>query len=326
MRPFNEEQLRQALQENLDPYQPQSTFAGLWDKRNRSNRGLSLTKLKVIPQAALISLLVLLVVGFMLTPQADNIDYPFVDDPAVIGKWVTVDLVASPEKFEPGQKPFNKELYVTSLVFIKDGKMLAAINQGNGQLSPGPGRWTRGKVLDQELKTASQYIIKQIQGTNYMFFQWKNGDYRYLHRQPWYFVLKQVDDRDYSDYKPVQTVDKTDYPFSIDQQAIGIWKAVDFVNQPDQFDPGYTHLQEEPFIQTMEFRKDGTLMAKALTSTRDLKWTRNYIIYDKDQTASRYIIKEIDDKTYMFMEWKNGDYIYRGVKPSYYVLEKNRSE
>jgi len=322
VRPFDEEQLRQSLQENLEPHQPQSTFSGLWDKYNRSNRSHRLSKLKVIPQAALVSLLVLVLVGFVLTPRVDKIDYPFLDDPAVIGRWVTVDLVASPEKFLPGQKLFNKELYVTSLVFIKEGRMLWAISEGNGQLSPGLGQWTRGKVLDREYKTASLYTIKQIQGTNYMFCQWKNGDYRYFHRQPWYFVLKQVDDRDYSDYKPVQTVDKTDYPFSIDQQAIGSWQAVDFVNHPDQFESGYTHLQEKPFIQTMEFHEDGTLLAKALTGPRDLRWTRDYIIYEKDQTASHYFIKEIDDKTYMFMEWKNGDYMYRGIKPSYYVFEK----
>lgn len=33
-------------------------------------------------------------------------------------------------------------------------------------------------------------------------------------------------------------------------------------------------------------------------------------------------IKEIEGTTYMFFEWKNGDYVFRGVNPYYYVLKK----
>jgi bla regulator protein BlaR1 len=39
-------------------------------------------------------------------------------------------------------------------------------------------------------------------------------------------------------------------------------------------------------------------------------------------TASAYQIKELDGVTYMFYEWKNGDYTYHNMNPYYYVLEK----
>jgi len=320
VRQFDEEQIRESLRESLDIHQPKTTFAEVWGKYNKRGHGLS--KLKIVPQAALIAILAFLAFGFALTPRVDKIDYPFRDDPAVIGKWITVDLVQSPDRFIPGKKRFNKELYVTSMVFIKDGSMLWAYNAGNGQLSPGPWRWTRGKILDREYKTASQYTIKGIQGTSYMFCEWKNGDYQYFHRKPHYFVLKQIDDQDYSDYKVVQTTDKIDYPFIVDKQAVGSWQAVDFVSRPEKFDPGSTHIPGEPLLQTMDFRDDGRLLIKTLEGNQDLIWTNNYIINDKAKTASKYIIKEIDGKQYMFMEWKNGDYMYRGVKPSYYVFEK----
>jgi len=40
------------------------------------------------------------------------------------------------------------------------------------------------------------------------------------------------------------------------------------------------------------------------------------------KTAARYIIREIAGRTYVFFEWKSGDYTMRGMKPGYYVLRK----
>jgi bla regulator protein BlaR1 len=41
--------------------------------------------------------------------------------------------------------------------------------------------------------TASKYTIKDIGGTDYMFFEWKSGDYILGHRAPQYYVLKKAD-------------------------------------------------------------------------------------------------------------------------------------
>ncbi len=41
-----------------------------------------------------------------------------------------------------------------------------------------------------------------------------------------------------------------------------------------------------------------------------------------DKTASRYELKKIKGRDYMFLEWKSGDYVLRGAKPFYYVLRK----
>ncbi len=39
-------------------------------------------------------------------------------------------------------------------------------------------------------KTASKYIIKEIDGGKYMFFEWKSGDYTIRGMKPYYYVLK----------------------------------------------------------------------------------------------------------------------------------------
>ena len=35
-----------------------------------------------------------------------------------------------------------------------------------------------------------EYLIKEIAGSKYMFFEWKSGDYTIRHMKPKYYVLK----------------------------------------------------------------------------------------------------------------------------------------
>lgn len=53
-----------------------------------------------------------------------------------------------------------------------------------------------------------------------------------------------------------------------------------------------------------------------------LRWSGDSIINEGNKTASKCSIKKIEDETYMFYEWKTGDYTIGGENPSYYVLIK----
>jgi len=110
--------------------------------------------------------------GFM-----DLVNYPFVDDPKVIGTWFSIDSVNHPKEFIPGKKRFKGDLFLKKLTFLPKGKML--------HYKAG---WTKGLVLGDE--TASRYIIKQISGAVYMFFEWKSGDYTIRGNAPAYYVLR----------------------------------------------------------------------------------------------------------------------------------------
>lgn len=122
------------------------------------------------------------VVDTYLTPMGrycDNIKYPFIDDPNVIGKWVSVDFVNDPQEFTPDQKRWRWNLWFKEMTFYKEGTTNWAWN------------WTKGLLLHRGGDhTASHYIIKTIDGEQYMFFEWKSGDYIILHRKPMYYVLK----------------------------------------------------------------------------------------------------------------------------------------
>ncbi|MCH4885928.1 hypothetical protein EZV73_00045 [Acidaminobacter sp. JC074] len=110
--------------------------------------------------------------------------------------------------------------------------------------------------------------------------------------------------------------DDIDLPFENDDEVIGTWKSVDFVDDFDQFQPekkfwgGDLYLKELVFLEGGEFDKDFRT------------WTKGFVMHHGDLTASAYTIKEINGATYMFYEWKSGDYVYRDQKPSYYVLKK----
>lgn len=131
----------------------------------------------------------------LLSPQdvfgnnriVDNIDLPFVNDPEVIGTWKSVDYIKEIHDFNVNEIQFKGNLYLERLVFKDKGELL--FNDD----SPRPWfAWTKGVVTHTGDKTASKYMVKEISGSKYMFYEWKSGDYTIRHMKPNYYVLKKV--------------------------------------------------------------------------------------------------------------------------------------
>lgn len=119
--------------------------------------------------------------------------------------------------------------------------------------------------------------------------------------------------------------DKIDYSFVNDPQVIGNWKSVDFVKNTSDFKVDSKSSNGDLYVKELNFLQDGNLNSTCddgTVHTAKLTWTKNIVIDKNDKTASKYVIKEINGSTYMFYEWKDGDYINGGMKPYYYVLEK----
>lgn len=119
--------------------------------------------------------------GSEVETKVDKIDYPFINDPEVIGKWESVDFVENMDNFNTDQKSWKGDLYLSNLTFDENGKI------ENKNIT-----WTKDLVLNANDKTAAKYTIKEINGSKYMFFEWKNGDYIERGATPWYYVLKQI--------------------------------------------------------------------------------------------------------------------------------------
>ncbi|MDD3365077.1 MAG: hypothetical protein PHZ03_08870, partial [Syntrophomonas sp.] len=157
------------MKKNLDQSQPSIRFSAVWDKHKKSSLKLfGLKRVIAVPLTALVSLMILLTVGFTFAAIEDKTDYPFVDDPAVIGKWQAVDFVDEIDQYIPGKKSFEGALFIKELAFIKDGKMLTDYNNDNGNLVPVESTWTQGFAINKYAKTASKYVIKEINGSTYM--------------------------------------------------------------------------------------------------------------------------------------------------------------
>jgi len=256
----------------------------------------------------------------------DKVDYPFVNDPEVIGGWKSVDFVREINQFDPAEKNWKGDLFLNNLIF-KEGGSIA------GNLLT----WTKGLVLSDD--TASKYIIREIGGSTYMFFEWKSGDYTIRYMKPFYYVLKKVS-LETVEHEPMfgkkadipptsaineqgHIVDKIDYPFVNDSQVIGTWKSVDFVDEMEQFRVGEKQWKGrggELYLKELIFLPNGRTFKPWFT------WTKGLVFHSGDKTASKYTLKDIEGSTYMFFEWKSGDYTIRHRKPSYYVLKKVSSE
>jgi hypothetical protein len=251
----------------------------------------------------------------------DKIDYPFVDDPCVIGSWRAVDFVREIEAFNPQQKSWKGELWLNFLIFDVNGVMA-----GSGFLT-----WTRGMMINPNEQTASAYTIREMNGSNYMFLEWKSGDYTIRHQKPLYYVLKKVPIESIGQIEPMfgkpheipltstidpngRLVDKIDYPFESDPCVTGVWKTVDFVDELDKFQAGITRFKGDFIFKGM------TIFPNGNTSWGYI-WTKGLLIDEREKTASKYLIKEIEGSRYIFFEWKSGDYVFSYTKPMYYVMK-----
>jgi hypothetical protein len=100
-----------------------------------------------------------------------------------------------------------------------------------------------------------------------------------------------------------------------DQNPIGKWRSVDFVEKIEDFKPGAKSWRGELFLKDVEFKKGGK-------TSSFFTWRRGWIHHEDGRTKARYQIKKINGATYLFLPWLSGDVTIRGQKPSYYVMEQ----
>jgi hypothetical protein len=111
--------------------------------------------------------------------------------------------------------------------------------------------------------------------------------------------------------------DNIDLPFVNDPEVIGEWKSVDFVAEISDFNPDkHSWAEDKLFLKSLTFLDDGKM------DPQWLAWTKGVVMHHGDKTASRYEIKQLNGKSYLFFEWKSGDVTISGMKPHYYVLSK----
>jgi hypothetical protein len=116
----------------------------------------------------------------------DHPDMTFVNDPAVIGRWTTIDMVIKPEWFDPADLLNDDYMWLNSLEFIAGGGL-----KMNGYTDPND-KWKKNLLylVDGDGPTAPKYEIRTIGGVQYLFVENKSGDYSRYSQKPQWFVLK----------------------------------------------------------------------------------------------------------------------------------------
>ncbi len=118
----------------------------------------------------------------------DNVNYPFVNDEAVLGKWKSCDFGCDVNDFDPSNRYWNGELFFKSVEFAADGKATVVY----GDRAPASLEWTKGILLDKRAEVAEFYNIRNIEGKDYLFIEWKSGDYQFGGRTPEYYVFERA--------------------------------------------------------------------------------------------------------------------------------------
>lgn len=123
--------------------------------------------------------------------RKDDIDIPFKDDRNILGKWKSVAFVQNKEDFSPESIDSSFEPYFKEIEFLPNGECSSVY--GNETISgKDTQEWTNGFVLRKWNSTACAYEIKNINGTEYLFIEWKSGNYRWGGFQTDYYVFTRM--------------------------------------------------------------------------------------------------------------------------------------
>ena len=83
---------------------------------------------------------------------------------------------------------------------------------------------------------------------------------------------------------------------------------------------------EDIYMVDIKFLSRGictrTIRTVSGAATYMLRYTKGFVLNDKEMTAEEYQIKSINGKDFLFVQHKSGDYFYGGMTPHWYVFER----
>ena len=119
----------------------------------------------------------------------DNTNIPFIYDEQVVGFWDAVDYVRDFTQLQPGKRFWSEQLLLNKYTFKPDGGLIVEYNGGHKMIKL---NWSKGVVINKNVSTVSEYKIQNIDGCDYMFVEWKSGDYTFGGEVRGYYVFKRV--------------------------------------------------------------------------------------------------------------------------------------
>lgn len=242
----------------------------------------------------------------------ENIDLPFVNDEAVIGKWRILGVYAEKEDFYLG-KPAG-EYEIKEFYFLPEGEHYWCYS------------WTKGKILVDEgdgSTYAEPYRLEETDGRQILFVEHKSYEYRLTGKTDW-VVMEKVDAKRYTPQE-IARRNHIDLPFVSDEKIIGKWTAHGFCLTKEQFTTEKEPL-EDLYWKNVEFLPDGHCISDYadwhIEGDELQTWTKGYLLRKWNSCACAYELKTVDGIDYLIIEWKSGDYRWGGFDTNYYVFTR----
>ena len=234
----------------------------------------------------------------------------FVNDPGVIGRWNFIDLVPAICEYRDGETQCDgKPQSLSELYFLTGGEGYWIVSG-----------WTRGKLYLRVVELGGDvlctYETREINGRTLLFLTCPRlviKDRKLYCAGTEVFVYEKTDSVSRHE-RDIGIRDKVDYPFTDDPDVHGKWRTVDFLPTKDmELDPEHPRrTADRLYVKEISFNPDGTCVRRMKTGERTLRWTKGIVIDDKVLTASEYEIRNVNEREYLFLEWKSGDYTYGG--------------
>ena len=121
--------------------------------------------------------------------RKDDMNKSFIPDDRILGKWKAFDYCHHKHDFEP-EKARKSDLFFSAVEFLSNGELISCYDFGKSIIKgKDMQEWTKGFVLRKWNSTACAYEICAINGTEYLFIEWKSGDYIYGGLDPSYYVF-----------------------------------------------------------------------------------------------------------------------------------------
>lgn len=224
----------------------------------------------------------------------------FYNDPRVIGKWKLVGVSNSKEDYYEGNL-LDDSFSIKELYLMEKGKKYWVIS------------WTLNYIIINGRK--NPYEIENDLMFVKVYGVFDDSEYKYA-------IYKKEDDKKYS-IQDFMIKDDIKLEYKEDNDLVGNWKAIDFVYKKDMFNKekkASNYLAVDKLSVHNDFE---VLISYNGGKLKKVKYTKGYITnLVLDDTLCKYEIRKIDDKNYLFVEWKSGDYVYAGQINGYYVFEK----
>ena len=242
------------------------------------------------------------------------LDFPFEDDPGVIGKWEFCGVLPLGSSFSSEDELQKKNVLLKTIYFL-----------------PGGGHvwnyfWTKGilyRLLSNGKCVPQKYSVLLLEGKRYLLLEAVDEEFEQNKR----YVYRQMDCCAYTEEQTYTYKDNVDLPFVPDRAVLGIWEAFDLIESPCAFSETPTKKDSARFfIKEIAFFERGVCY-KLLKSTGEgqrkiCAYTSGMVLDREMRFAERYEIHTKNGEDYLILEHKSGDYAYLGKVFCYYVFKR----